>query len=521
MKAIVPRPSSLVEREGFFELRPDSTIGFGDAAAGDVAVLLAEYLRPATGFALPVAAGAGSIVLSVVDPETPDENGFNSEAYSLDVAPDGVALSSRSAAGLARGVQTLRQLFPAEIHSRSVVAGAKWTAPCVAVEDAPVYRWRGMHLDVARHFFDADDVCRYIELLAQHRMNVFHWHLTDDQGWRIEIKKYPRLTEVGSVRKRTLIGHHNKWPHRFDDVPHGGFYTQDDIRRVVSFAARRHVTVVPEIDMPGHMVAAITAYPRLGNGFVARPEVRTVWGISKETLNLNDETIGFCRDVWRELFDLFPGKFFHIGGDEAPRGEWEESDAAQELMIKRGLASPAQLQSHFTNEMAEFFAAHGRRLIGWDEILEGGGIRNDAAVMVWRSGNFNEKAAEAASSGHDMVLSVQSYTYFDYYQAEPVDAEPLAIGGLLTLPRVYEYDPAALAGFSDERRMRILGAQAQLWTEYIPTRDHLDYMAYPRACALAEALWTKPENKSFEDFSSRLTVHLQRLSLQGVKFRRA
>ena len=322
MKEIIPRPASAEWRDGAFVLSPDAAIGFeGPSPARAIAELLAEYLRPATGFALPVREGAGAITLAQAAPDPePDEAGFLPESYVLDVAPGGVRLEAATSWGLARGVQTLRQLLPAEIYASETRPGIAWEAPAVRIEDKPECRWRGLMLDVSRHFFPADDVCRFVEILAQHRMNVFHWHLTDDQGWRVEIRRYPRLTEVGSKRAETMVGNHmNDWPHRFDGIPSGGFYTQDDIRRVVAFAARRRVTVVPEIDMPGHMCAAIASYPELGNGEWAHPEVRTTWGISQHVLNMEESTLAFCKDVWSEMMELFPSKFLHIGGDEAPR----------------------------------------------------------------------------------------------------------------------------------------------------------------------------------------------------------
>ncbi len=510
MPSLLPLPASVSWLEGTYELPASAAIAWqGPAAARDVAELLAEYLRPATELPLPVREGTADITLVQTAAPDADADGFLPESYTLDVAPSAapsVVLKASSAAGLARGIQTLRQLLPAGNAPRSL--------PACHIEDEPAFRWRGLHLDVSRHFFSADDVCRYIELLAQHRMNVFHWHLTDDQGWRIEIKRYPKLTEVGSIRAQTIVGHHGKWPHLLDGTPYGGFYTQDDIRRVVAFAARRHVTIVPEIDMPGHMAAAIAAYPGLGGGFVAEPKVRELWGISQNVLCLDDACVEFCKGVWSEVFDLFPGVWCHLGGDEAPTKEWEESEAAQALMVARGLSSPRQMQSWFTARMDEFFRVHGKRLIGWDEILEGG-VSPSAGVMYWRSHHANVDLSAIASSGHPIVCAPTAYTYFDYYQAEPKSQEPLAIGGFLPLDRAYAFDP--LAGIPADCAGRVLGGQGQLWTEYIATRDYLDYMAYPRACALAEVLWTPKDLLSYDDFSSRLAAHRERLALQGVK----
>ena len=527
--SLLPLPKSVVWREGAFALPETAALAWqGPDAARGVAELLAEYLRDATGLPLPVREGSAEITLVQTSDPAPDADGFLPEAYTLDVAPPqpetgnrkpetancepasgGILLNAASAAGLARAIQTLRQLLTAEA-SRPVFSACR-------IDDAPAFRWRGLHLDVSRHFFPVEDVERFIELLAQHRMNVFHWHLTDDQGWRIEIKRYPRLTEVGSVRAQTVVGHIGRWPHRFDGTPHGGFYTQDDIRRVVAFAARRHVLVVPEIDMPGHMEAAIAAYPEIGSGYTRVAKVRETWGISQNVVSLDDACVEFCKGVWEEVFDMFPGVFCHLGGDEAPTKAWEESEAAQRLMAERGLSSPRQMQSWFTARMDEFFRAHGKRLIGWDEILEGGGIDPSAAVMHWRSHHANVDLAAIAASGHAIVRAPTSHTYFDYYQAEPQSEEPLAIGGLLTLDKVYSFDP--LDGIPAEAHGAVLGAQGQLWTEYIATRDYLDYMTYPRACALAEVLWTPAAQRSPSDFRDRLAAHLPRLKAQGVAFR--
>ncbi|MBQ7667592.1 MAG: beta-N-acetylhexosaminidase [Kiritimatiellae bacterium] len=509
---IVPCPKSFKATGGEVEIAAGSEIGFaGGSGARAAAGLFAEYLQEA-GFSPAPQVSEGTARLTLVqtgDPK-PDAEGFLPEAYEIEVsAASGIVAKAESAAGLARAVQTLRQLS-------AVREGGKLALPECRIEDAPAFRWRGLMLDVSRHFFSADDVCRFIELLAQHRMNVFHWHLTDDQGWRVEIKRYPKLAEVGSVRERTISGHHCTWPHVWDDTPHCGFYTQSDIRRVVEFAARRHVAIVPEIDMPGHMEAAIAAYPELGTGVFADVKVRDRWGISQNVLSLDDKCVEFCKGVWEELFDLFPGRFFHIGGDEAPTKAWEESADCQRLMALRGLDEPRKMQSWFTSEMQKFFAAHGRRLIGWDEILEGG-VEPSAAVMHWRSHHQNLDIAAAAKAGHKIVRAPTSHTYLDYYQAEPVSEEPLAIGGLLTLPGVWQFDP--LAGIPQEAQGAVMGGQAQLWTEYIATRDHLDYMAYPRACAIAESLWCGgAAARKFAEFRVRLAAHLPRLAAQGVKY---
>ena len=518
-RSLLPLPKSVTWLDGAYTLPASASIAFeGPDAAQGVAELLAEYLRPATGYALPVIGQVpghtcpGITLVQTADP-APDAAGFLPEAYTLSVDPAaGVRIEAPSAAGLARGIQTLRQLFPTEIYG-TAKADVAWTLPAVQIDDEPAFRWRGLHLDVGRHFYGVDDVCRYIELLAQHRMSTFHWHLTEDQGWRIEIKKYPRLTEVGSIRKQTLIGSCHKAPRLYDHTPYGGFYTQDEVRRVVAFAARRHITVIPEIDMPGHMVAAIAAYPELGCGFNTHIGVRCLWGISDEVINMEDSTVQFCKDVWTELFDLFPSRIFHLGGDECPRREWMESEKVQLLLAQRGLPGEDELQAWFTHEMNDFFQAHGRRLIGWDEILKGGELDGSAIVMSWRG---MDGGIAAAKSGHDVVMAPGSHTYFDHYQLEPQSEEPLAIGGLTTLAHTYTFNPVPPQLNADEAK-HVLGGQGQLWTEYIADRDYLDYMAYPRACALAEVLWTPKAKQNFACFSARLADHRARLDLQGVK----
>lgn len=439
----------------------------------------------------------------------PDAAGFVDEQYTCAVTADGVRLSAPNASGLARAIQTLRQLFPAAIFAATPQSGP-WELPCVRIADQPRFRWRGLHLDVCRHFFTIEEVRRFIELLALHRFNRLHLHLSEDQGWRIAINKYPRLTAVGSVRPCTVIGHESARPRQYDDTPYGGFYTQDELRELVAFAARRHIEIVPEIDMPGHMQAAIAAYPELGNtGMALQP--RCHWGISQHILNAEDSTVRFMQDVLAEVMAIFPSRFIHVGGDEADKHEWNESRRIQDRMRELGVPDEHALQSWFIRQMDAFITANGRRLIGWDEILEGG-LASGATVMSWRG---EEGGIEAARQGHDVVMAPYQYVYFDHYQAEPVKEEPLAIGGLTTTAHVYAYEPIP-AGLSAEQHEHVLGAQGQLWTEYIGSVDYLEYMTYPRACALAEVLWLAPEQKCYADFYARLGSHRQRMAALGV-----
>jgi len=507
---IIPEPQTVVPQAGALELTAQSGIGYRGDGARDVAELLAGYLRPATGFPWPVREEAGGAIRLEADgPGIPDAAGFVDESYTLAVTVEGAVIRAPTSTGLARGIQTLRQLLPPEILA-SRRQEADWRLPGVRIEDRPRFRWRGQHLDVCRHFFSVADVCRFIDLLALHRLNLCHLHLTEDQGWRIEIKKYPRLTEVGSVRECTVIGHDCHRPRKYDNTPYGGFYTQEDIRTIVAFAARRHITLVPEIDMPGHMSAAVAAYPELGNTGIA-PRVRCHWGISQSILNVEDSTIAFVKDVLDEVMALFPGRFIHVGGDEAPKHEWSESRRAQARMAELGLKNEDGLQSWFIRQMDAHIAAAGRRLIGWDEILEGG-LAPGAAVMSWRG---EQGGIEAAHQGHDVVMAPAGWVYFDHYQAEPKQEEPLSLGGLSTTEHVYAYEPIPDALKAHEH-CHVLGSQGQLWTEHIATRDHLDYMGFPRICALAEVLWLDAGKKNYKGFLQRLAYHRRRLTVLGV-----
>ncbi|MDH7599994.1 MAG: beta-N-acetylhexosaminidase [Sedimentisphaerales bacterium] len=507
--SVVPRPSGIRLTEGRFVLGPDTQI-VTDPQTDRLGQTLAAYLRPATGLALPVVKSSGgdhAIVLSL-DASLVD---LGPEGYRVSVDPNRVQIKALTQAGVFYGIQTLRQLLPPAIFSGKPVSGVEWVIPSVQIEDRPRFSWRGMHLDVARHFMPIEFIYKYIDLLAIHKMNRFHWHLTDDQGWRIEIKKYPRLTQVGAWRKETLIGRPSKQM-QFDGRPHGGFYTQEQIRQVVRYAKERFVTVVPEIEMPGHCQAALAAYPELGvTG--RQVEVMTYWGVSEDIMNPNEFTIRFMQDVLSEVMKLFDSPFIHIGGDEVPKAQWKASPEVQAMIKELGLQDEHELQSWFIRRMDSFLASYGRRLIGWDEILEGG-LAPGATVMSWRG---EAGGIAAAKADHDVVMAPNSHTYFDYYQADP-NTEPLAIGGYLPLEKVYSYDPVPSSLTQDQAR-HILGVQGQVWTEYIPEPNKVEYMAFPRACALAEVAWTQRELKDIEDFKSRLRVHLQRLDAIGVNYR--
>ncbi|MFZ4775059.1 MAG: beta-N-acetylhexosaminidase [Terrimicrobiaceae bacterium] len=510
---IIPQPLRATATGGSYFLAPEDAITFTGPGSEDLALLLAEYLRPATGYAFSLVsseapAASGIHVVTRANP-LPDDAGFQEEDYTCRVSETGVVLDAKTPAGLARAIQTFRQLLPERIFSQSVEPGA-WPVPCLLIEDRPRFRWRGMHLDVARHFFSVEAVCRFIDLIALHRFNICHLHLTDDQGWRLEIKKYPKLTEVGAWRKETLVGHELDRPRRYDGQPYGGFFSQEEMKTIIAFAARRQVTIVPEIEMPGHAQEVIAAYPELGCES-SQTEVRCHWGISQKVLNVEDATLAFFKDVLDEVIALFPSKFIHIGGDEAPKFEWSESPTVQSRMAERGISNENELQSWFIRQMLEHLAARGRRLIGWDEILEGG-LPEGASVMSWQGEEGGLKAAEA---GHDVVMAPCQWVYFDHHQAEPVREEPLGFFGTITTEHVYAYEPVP-PSFPEACISHIMGAQGQLWSEYIPSVEHLDYMAFPRACALAEVLWLPKEELKYSRFLSDLPHHRCRLAELGV-----
>jgi hexosaminidase len=512
--AIIPQPVSVTARPGSFTLTADTVI-HTDRATADLGRWLARYLEPATGFNLRVRAAAttgGKRISLAIDPRL---RRLAPEGYTLDVEPQRIFLRAPEPAGIFYGIQTIRQLLPPEIFREAKVAGVQWTLPAVRIEDKPRFVWRGMHLDVGRHFMPKEFIKKYLDLLALHKMNTFHWHLTEDQGWRLEIRMYPKLTEVGAWRRQTVIGRQpgNLEDAKYDGVRHGGYYTQDDVREIVAYAGDRFITIVPEIEMPGHSVAAIASYPALGvDGTPA--EVGTWWGVYDNILSPDDWTIRFMQDVVAEVMELFPGRFIHVGGDEATKTRWKASPRLQARIKELGLQDEDALQSWFIRQMDAFLTAKGRRLIGWDEILQGG-LAPGAMVMSWQGVTGG---IAAARQGHDVVMAPTSHTYFDYYQARPVESEPLAIGGYLPLDTVYAFDPLP-ADLEPQYAPHVLGAQGQVWTEYISTPKQAEYMAFPRACALAEVVWTPPASKNLADFLARLDVHAKRLAILDVNYR--
>jgi len=436
-------------------------------------------------------------------------NNLNSEGYRLKVHSDGIQIQANSAKGLFYGVQSLLQMFPptfykSVITSEIIVSG-------VEITDQPRFPYRGMHLDVSRHMFPVCFIKRYIDLLAMYKYNTFHRRLTDDQGWRIEIKQYPKLTEIGAFRDSTLVGHSDKLPLKYDGEPYGGYYTREQVKDIVQYASDRMIAIIPEIEMPGHTLAALAAYPEYA--CTEGPfHVAGEWGVFEDIYCPKEETFTFLENILTEVIDLFPGTYIHIGGDEAPKDRWQESAFCQQLIKEQGLKDEHQLQSYFIRRIETFLNGKGRKLIGWDEILDGG-LSPNATVMSWRG---EEGGIAAAQQGHDAIMTPGAYCYFNHYQAEP-ETEPLAFGNYLTLKKVYSYEPVPEELDSAEA-IHILGAQGNVWTEYLANPENVEYMVLPRMAALAEVDWSQPTDKNWESFYQRILVHFKVYEALGYHY---
>ncbi len=505
---VIPLPNHIVMGEGEgFKLDEGTVIVCenNDSAMLRNAAFLAEYIDKATDLEVKVKEGKANgrfIVLKKADISD------NKEAYNITVNSDSVVITGASDAGVFYGIQTLRKSLPA-------VKGDVILSP-VEINDAPRFGYRGAMLDVSRHFFPADSVKKFIDMLALHNINRLHWHITDDQGWRIEIKKYPELTKTGSQRAQSVVGRNTD---EYDGKPHGGFYTQQEARDIVKYAADRHITVIPEIDLPGHMQAALATYPELG--CTGGPyKVRELWGISDDVLCIgNPKTLPFITDVLDEITEIFPSEYIHIGGDECPKIRWEHCPKCKAKMASlrirgdRNHTAAEKLQSYVISYVEKHLNAKGRRIIGWDEILEGG-LAPNATVMSWRgtSGGY-----QAAALGHDVIMTPNIFLYFDYYQARDTENEPLAIGGYIPIEKVYSFEPIH-QGLTPTEAARIKGIQANLWTEYIPTYSQVEYMELPRMAALSEIQWTTPENKNYKDFLSRVPHLVDAYDLAGYNY---
>jgi len=504
---IIPRPTALEFDDGEFVFQRNTRI-VAPGGLDAVANWLQAVLRPAMGFSLARVDDPESVHSTVVLDLGLD---LHPEGFRLSAGPDGIRIEGGTPAGVFYGCQALLQLLPATIYRRARVEGEAWLVPAVRMVDGPRFGWRGTMLDVARHFMPKHDLLRFIDLMAMHRLNMLHLHLTDDQGWRIEILRYPRLTEVGAWRRESQVGAGANAPG--DGRPHGGFYTQNDIREIVAYAAERFITVVPEIESPGHVQAALAAYPELG--VTGRQlEVWTHWGIDDNILNVEESTIEFFLNVLSEVMDLFPSPYIGVGGDECPKDQWRSDARTQQRMAELGLRDEEALQSWFIGRLDDRLTSRGRRLFGWDEIIEGG-LTTGATVASWRG---MAGAIAAARSGHDVVSCPDDQVYLDYRQSDAAD-EPIPVSIVLTVHDVYDFDPVP-AGLTEGEATHILGGQANIWTEHMDSPRTVDFFAFPRLCALAEALWITGE-RDYDEFSGRLDEHRSRLDAIGVEYRRA
>ncbi|MCR4844425.1 MAG: beta-N-acetylhexosaminidase [Bacteroidales bacterium] len=506
---VIPMPADVTITDGYFPVA-GAAVSFGqnmDEASLAAAQRFVNALETASGKKCKQAAGGISFV---VNPN------LAAEQYAINVTKDGATVEASALNGFVYACETLKQMLPAAIYGDKKVK-ADWVLPCVSILDQPRFAYRGMHLDPCRHFFSIEETKKYLDVMTAYKLNRFHWHLTEDQGWRMEVKKYPKLTEIGAWRDGTVIK--KDWDSN-DGIRHGGFYTQEEMKEIVAYAAERGITVIPEIDLPGHMVAALAAYPELG--CTGGPyEVWKRWGISPDILCAGNEKIyTFLEDVFTELMDIFPSEYIHIGGDECfPRGEaypWDSCPKCAALMkklgIKKGPEAKHYLQNYVTARVQKFLNDHGRKIIGWDEILEGD-LAEGATVMSWRG---TKGGIKAASMGFDVVMTPTDYAYFDYYQSKERDKEPFAIGGYLPLEKVYGYEPydGMVAGSEDH----ILGVQANMWTEYIATPEHLEYMLMPRMCAMSEVQWCAADAKDYDRFTASLEHTLGMMDAMGVKY---
>jgi len=504
---IIPAPVSIKKASGEFVLSQQTTL-LADTVTNKAVVFLTDYLQNKAMLhaQLKVNDGsnaANSIVLTAIGTDNLPPDG-----YRLTITPQQILVAGKGA-GLFYGIQTLIQLIPAD-------RGAIAKLPCVQIEDYPRFGYRGLMLDVCRHFFSVEFVKKYIDLMAAYKLNNFHWHLTDDQGWRIEIKKYPKLTEIGSQRAQTVIGnYHDRTPQQYDNTPYGGYYTQDQIRDVVKYAADRYINIVPEIEMPGHSEAALTAYPELSCDPSLPYKVAETWGVFYDIYCPTEKTFSFLEDVLTEVMDLFPGKYIHVGGDEAPKDVWKKSKFCQELIKQLGLKTEDELQSYFIQRIEKFVNSKGRSIIGWDEILEGG-LSPNATVMSWRG---EEGGIAAAQQSHNVIMTPGSGGLYIDQQQGKQNQEPLSIGGYDPLSKIYSYNPTPEVLTPDQQKF-VIGVQANLWTEYIPTEPKVEYMLLPRLMALSEVAWTPLANKNYNDFADeRLPSHLAIIDKNNFDYR--
>jgi hexosaminidase len=497
---IIPQPISQVINEGHFIISSSTGLSYPEELK-----ISAEFLKSYIEKSQIIKLKKGNDIQFILDATIDSEEG-----YTLEVKPNTIQIKAKTDSGAFYAVQTLRQLLPVDFENGKFIQ-KRGAVPSVFIKDAPKFTYRGMHLDVARHMFSVDFIKKYIDALALLKMNTFHWHLTEDQGWRIEIKKYPKLQDIAAFRDETLIGHYSDQPHQFDGKPYGGFYTQEEVKDIVAYANNRFITVIPEIEMPGHSQAAIAAYPELGctGEDIA---VATKWGIFEDIYCTKDETFDFIEDVLDEVLELFPSKYIHIGGDEAPKTRWKTCSHCQQKIKEEGLKDEHELQSYFISRIETYLNRKGRQIIGWDEILEGG-LAPNATVMSWRG---FDGAIEAAKQGHNVILTPGSHCYFDHYQSENID-EPIAIGGFLPLEKVYNFNPIP-EELTQEEAQYVLGAQGNVWTEYMPNSNKVEYMVFPRILALSEVIWSNPEQKNYKEFALRVGNFHKRLDALDINY---
>ncbi len=507
---IIPKPQQIEGGNGVFKLGHKTAIVAVDESGRRIAFLLVDLLKKDYGLDLKITSTPPpdnyiQFMPPIYAIRETTISGRPNILHTIDVKPQRIQISGHEI-GLFYALQTLRQLLPGKFAESISI-------PALAIADAPRFPYRGMHLDVARHFQRVEFVKKYIDLMSQYKFNYFHWHLTEDQGWRIEIKKYPRLTEIGSMRPETMVDR-NFAPYIGDGKPHGGFYTQEQIRDVVKYAKDRHITVIPEIELPGHASAALAAYPQFGCKTDYEYKVQTTWGIFKEVFCPTEETFKFLEDVLTETIALFPDSpYIHIGGDEVLKDHWKESAFVQELKKRENLKDEHEVQSYFVRRIERFLNSKGKKMIGWDEILEGG-LAPNATVMSWRG---MRGGIEAAKSKHDVIMTPTDFVYFDYGQGDPT-YEPLSIGYYVPLSKVYSFEPVP-PELTPKEAKYVIGGQANIWTEYMKTPQHVEYMAFPRMLALSEVLWSRKEDRDFDDFQRRLFTHLPRLDKQNVNYR--
>ena len=508
---LIPLPAEIKQGTGVFTLTSNTKLVLktDSVEVKKACDFFLDLINPSTG--LNIGYASSSVFPIVVELDSLIDN---CEGYQIKVTPKDISIKAQTPAGIFYAFQTLRQILPPVIESRTIVTNRTWQIPAMEINDAPRFPYRGMMLDVVRHFFSLNDIKHFIDLMAMHKFNYLHLHLTDDQGWRIEITGYPRLQTIGSWRKETMTGHLNDIPRLYDGIRYGGYYTQAELRELVQYAADRHITIVPEIEMPGHATALLAAYPELacsGSSF----EVARDWGVFSNLLCPREDTFLFLERVLQEVMNIFPGKYIHIGGDECPKEQWQKSEFCRNMKIQNGLQTDNQLQTLFMRRIAQFVQSHGRQVIGWDEMIEGGNVEG-ATIMSWRG---EEEGVNAVRKENNVIMTPYRNCYFDYYQVGNRNNEPLAQGGYLSLSMVYMYDPVP-KGLTDDQKQYILGSQGNLWTEYIPDQRQLEYMAYPRACALSEIVWTPPIRKSYNQFLNRLREHSNRLDILNVNFAR-